>query len=44
MDLWRGWSRNDKWEHEANDELRFHIAQQTSANIAAGMAPDEARR
>jgi predicted permease len=44
MNFWRGWSRNDKWEREANDELRFHIAQQTSANIAAGMAPDEARR
>ena len=33
-----------KWEQDANDELRFHIEQQTSANIAAGMAPDEARR
>src|ERR1700747_2046969 len=33
-----------KWEQDANDELRCHIEQQTSANIAAGMAPDEARR
>jgi predicted permease len=33
-----------KWEQDANDELRFHVEQQTAANIAAGMAPDEARR
>ena len=38
------WFSRKNWEQDANDELRFHIQQQTSANIAAGMAPDEARR
>jgi predicted permease len=38
------WFSRKNWEQDANDELRFHIEQQTSANIAAGMAPDEARR
>jgi hypothetical protein len=38
------WLARKKWEQEANEELRFHIEQQTAANIAAGMAPDEARR
>src|SRR6201987_3104060 len=38
------WLSRKKWEQDANDELRFHIAQQTAANIAAGMPPDEARR
>ena len=38
------WFSRKKWEQEANDELRFHIEQQTAANIAAGMAPEEARR
>jgi len=33
-----------KWEQDANDELRFHIEQQSAANIAAGIPPDEARR
>ena len=33
-----------KWEQEASEELRFHVDQQTAANIAAGMAPEEARR
>jgi putative ABC transport system permease protein len=27
-----------------NEELQFHVEQQTAANIAAGMRPDEARR
>ncbi len=31
-------------ERALADELRFHIEQQTAANLAAGMAPDEARR
>jgi putative ABC transport system permease protein len=38
------WFSRKKWEHEANEELRFHIEQQTAANIADGMAPEEARR
>ena len=38
------WFSRKNWEQDANDELRFHIEQQTAANIAAGMSPDEARR
>src|SRR6201984_522672 len=38
------WLARKKWEQDANEELRFHIEQQTAANIAAGMAPEEARR
>src|ERR1700719_204436 len=38
------WFSRKNWEQDANDELRFHIEQQPAANIAAGMAPDEARR
>jgi predicted permease len=38
------WFSRKKWEQDANDELRFHIEQQTAANIAAGMPPGEARR
>jgi predicted permease len=32
------------WEQDASEELRFHIEQQTAANIAAGMTREEARR
>ncbi|MGA8145671.1 MAG: ABC transporter permease [Candidatus Acidiferrales bacterium] len=38
------WSARRKWEREASEELRFHIEQQTAANIAAGMTAGEARR
>src|ERR1700740_764564 len=38
------WLSRKKWEQDANEELRFHIEQQTAANIAAGMSPEEARR
>jgi predicted permease len=31
-------------EHELDEELRFHLEKQTEANIARGMAPEEARR
>jgi putative ABC transport system permease protein len=31
-------------ERELDEELRFHLDKQTEANIAAGMAPGEARR
>src|ERR1700751_1432314 len=37
------WFSRKKWEQDANEELRFHIEQQTAANIAAGMSPEEAR-
>jgi len=38
------WFSRKKWERDANEELRFHIEQQSAANIASGMAPEEARR
>jgi predicted permease len=38
------WFSRNNWEQEASEELRFHIEQQTTANIAAGMMPEEARR
>jgi putative ABC transport system permease protein len=33
-----------KPRHEIDDELQFHVKQQTEANVAAGMTPQEARR
>jgi putative ABC transport system permease protein len=33
-----------KQDAQLDSELRFHIEQQTAANIAAGMPPEEARR
>ena len=42
---WRRWfSRKKKWEQDMQDELRFHVERQISANISAGLAPEEARR
>jgi predicted permease len=38
------WFSRKKWEQDANEELRFHVEQQTAANIAAGMSLEEARR
>ena len=38
------WFSRNEWEQDANEELRFHIEQQTAANIAAGMSPEDARR
>jgi hypothetical protein len=40
----KNWFSRKKWEQDANEELRFHIEQQTAANIAAGMSPGEGRR
>ena len=40
----RLWLSRKKWEQELDDELRFHIERQTAENIAAGIAPEEARR
>jgi putative ABC transport system permease protein len=37
-------SSRKKWEAEVGDELHDHLERQTAANIAAGMAPEEARR
>jgi len=33
-----------KPHHEIDEESEFHLEQQTQANIAAGMTPQEARR
>jgi predicted permease len=45
VNSWRRWfQRKSKFEQDMNDELRFHIEQQTAANIAAGMPREEARR
>jgi putative ABC transport system permease protein len=33
-----------KTHRDVDDELQFHIDQQTAANIAAGISPEEARR
>jgi predicted permease len=44
MNFWRQWLSRNKWEHDLTEEMRFHLEQQTSANIASGMTPQEARR
>src|SRR2546423_9289828 len=36
--------RAGRRENEAADELQFHLEKEIEQNIAAGMAPDEARR
>ena len=43
MNLW-GWFSQHRWERDMSEELRGHIDRQTTANIAAGMPPQEARR
>src|SRR5687768_11852740 len=40
----RSIGRRDRLESGMDDEIRFHIEQQTAKNRAAGMSPDEARR
>ena len=44
MNFWRRWFSRNMWERELSEELRFHIEQQTAANVAAGMAREGARR
>jgi predicted permease len=44
MKNWRHWFSRNKWEQELGEELRFHIEQQTAANVTAGMPREEARR
>src|SRR5258706_14017218 len=36
--------RRDSVERDLAEELRYHIEQQTAANLAAGMNPEKARR
>jgi putative ABC transport system permease protein len=44
MKFLRRWFGRKSWEQDLSEELRFHLEQQTTANIAAGMTPEEARR
>ncbi len=46
-DVWRrlrSLGRRTELEDRLDDEIRFHVEQQTEKNLRAGMAPDEARR
>ena len=46
-DMWRwlrSFGRRRELEDRLDDEIRFHVEQQTEKNRRAGMAPDEARR
>jgi len=36
--------RRSQAERELDDELRYHIEQQTEQNILLGMSPEEARQ
>ncbi len=40
----RSWMGRETMEREMDEEMRFHIEQQTEKNLRAGMAPEEARR
>src|SRR6266481_3732110 len=40
----RSLGQKEAAKQEIDDELRFHIEQRTTENIAAGMSPDEAAR
>jgi predicted permease len=42
--LWNLFRRPGKREHEAADELQFHLEKEIEKNVAGGMAPQEARR
>lgn len=44
MSWWNSLFRKNALDAQLDTELRFHIDKLTSDNIAAGMAPDEARR
>jgi len=44
MNIWRRWFSRKHHDENMNEELRFHIEQQTAANITSGMTPEEARR
>jgi predicted permease len=42
--FWQRWFRRGDWERAMREELRHHFNEQVKANLAAGMAPEEARR
>jgi predicted permease len=44
MNLRRLWKSRKKWELELSEEVRDHVERQITANIAAGMSAQEARR
>ncbi len=44
MNFWRRCFRRTDWERELSDEMRDHFEKQVAANLAAVMAPKEARR
>src|SRR5580700_416402 len=44
MSWWKSLFRKSTLDSQLDTELRFHIDKLTSDNIAAGMAPEEARR
>jgi len=44
MNLRRLWKSRKKWELELSEEVRDHVELQITANIAAGMSAQEARR
>jgi predicted permease len=44
MSWWKSLFRKSALDSQLDTELRFHIDKLTSDNIAAGMAPEEARR
>src|SRR6202011_3480160 len=44
MFWWKSFFSKGASDAQMNSELHFHIDEQTEANIAAGMSPEEARR
>lgn len=40
----RSWMGREAMEREMDEEMQFHIEQQTDKNVRAGMPPEEARR
>src|SRR5512138_773716 len=47
IDGWRrlrAFARRQELDDRLDDEIRFHVEQQTEKNRRAGMTPDEARR
>jgi predicted permease len=44
MNFRRSEDRHENWERDLREELHHHFEKQLAANVAAGMAPEEARR
>src|SRR5262245_49909539 len=46
LEIWRRllfYLRRDRFDHELEEEMRFHLELKAGANLAAGMTPEEAR-